>query len=154
MPRFSPRPDTIDMPTTASTFVTSGTSRFKSSVARITTASVCGRVMPSGSSTEPKITPWSSCGRNDVLVPMNACTVKSTVSASNIPVSSNRAARNFAHRTKKPLKWSIAQLNHASGPCLYGRASWSKSEHSAGASVSAQTVEKHTAADSVTENCW
>ena len=65
-----------------------------------------------------------------------------------------RRASHLAAVTKRPLKLSMHQLNHASGPCLNGRASWRRSEQRAGASVSAQTVEKHTAAESVTENCW
>ena len=65
-----------------------------------------------------------------------------------------RLANHFAIVTKKFLNESSALLNHANGPRLNGRASRSKSEQSAGARVSAQTVEKHTAAESVTENCW
>ncbi len=65
-----------------------------------------------------------------------------------------RDASHFASLTKKPLNELTTQLNHASGPCLYGLASWRMSEQRAGASVSAHTVEKQTAAESVTENCW
>ena len=65
-----------------------------------------------------------------------------------------RLASHFAAVTKNPLNASSPLLNHAKGPRLKGRASCRRSEHSAGASVSAHTVEKHTAAESVTENCW
>ena len=111
-------------------------------------------VEPSGSSSDMKTTRWSSSGRNDVCVDVNIETVRSIVRMRSIIARKMRLASHFAMRTKKPLNALMAQLNHAKGPCLNGRASCSKSEQSAGASVRAHTVEKHTAAESVTENCW
>ena len=100
------------------------------------------------------MTRWSSSGRKAVWVFMNDDTTIRITSSSSTPARNILLASHFAAMTKRPLKCSRHQLNHANGPCLNGRDSRSRSEQSAGARVSAQTVEKHTAAESVTENCW
>ena len=151
---FSPRPPTIEKPVMVSTLRTSGTSLRSFSTARSDTSRVRSRVDPSGISRAANTTHWSSSGRNDVCVERNICTVSITVSTSSTAARKMRLASHFAALTNIPLKALIIQLNHASGPCLYGLASCRMSEHNAGASVSAHTVEKHTAAESVTENCW
>ena len=111
-------------------------------------------MVPSGISIATKTTRWSSSGRNEVCVVLNICHVMSTVSTSSIAARISRRASALERKTKSPLNLLMPALNQASGPCLKGRASCRRSEQRAGASVSAQRVEKQTAAESVTENCW
>ena len=153
MARFSPLPEIMPKPVIERMPDTSGILR-SSSTARSETSRVRSREVPSGMSIAQKITLWSSSGRNEVSVSMKKRAVRRIVSASSTAARKMRLASHLAAVTKRPLKLSMHQLNHASGPCLNGRASWRRSEQRAGASVSAHTVEKHTAAESVTENCW
>ncbi len=114
---FSPRPPIMDMPEMARTELTSGISSESSFVARETRSTERWRVEPSGSSSEQKMTRWSSSGRKEVEVVMNICTVRKTTSSRSISVRKMRLASQRAHETKKPLKCSRHQLNHAKGPC-------------------------------------
>ncbi len=150
---FSPRPPIIEKPVMVRTLLTSSICSSRCT-ARSDTSRVRSRVEPSGMSIEANTTHWSSSGRKEVWEVVNIWTVKRTASARSMNARKMREASHFASFTKMPLKEFTAQLNQASGPCLYGRDSWRSSEHSAGASVSAHSVEKQTAAESVTENCW
>ena len=119
---FSPRPPIMPQPVMERTLSTSGSVR-RISTARRAVSRLRSRAVPSGISIDANTTRWSSSGRKAVCVFVKSETVSRTISISNTPARKMRLASHFAAVTNRPLNLSTHQLNQASGPCLYGRAS-------------------------------
>ena len=123
-----------------------GTSLFNS-------ASVRPWVAPSGSWTSAKTAPWSSSGTKDEGVTFMIARDAPITRPNNPSVTSVRRAIHIAPFTYPRAAILSILLNHASGPCVFGRTFVSMWAHIAGLNVSATTSEKTTENDTVTANC-